>query len=159
MSTILVKLRLFVLAGSASIMPPLGPVLAQYGVNSVQFCTEFNDQTGMLMQFNSPEFDTFDSLTDLNEDDEDDLIPLQLVVDITIYTNKTYSFVVRKPTVRHILSTFYSIKRCRPHRVVARMNLRTLFLIAIFKFPKLPLYSSAQIVRGTARSLGVKIIK
>jgi ribosomal protein L11 len=149
--------RLFIPAGKATIMPPLGPILAQYGINSVQFCTDFNMRTGVFFQFYYPEFDLLDINIIEGFDDTKEIL-FQLVVDITIFSNKTYSFFINTPTVRFMLCLFLKIKRCRPNGVVARLDFYTLALLAVFKFPNLTLYSSSQLIRGTARSLGVKIL-
>nr|YP_209579.1 ribosomal protein L11 [Heterostelium pallidum]AAU00594.1 ribosomal protein L11 [Heterostelium pallidum] len=45
---LLVKLKLSIGAGSASMTPPLGPVLGQYGINIMEFCNEFNTETAQF---------------------------------------------------------------------------------------------------------------
>nr|YP_001876537.1 ribosomal protein L11 [Cavenderia fasciculata]ABX45211.1 ribosomal protein L11 [Cavenderia fasciculata] len=42
---LLVKLKLCIGAGTAAMTPPLGPVLGQYGINIMEFCNEFNNET------------------------------------------------------------------------------------------------------------------
>nr|ABX45163.1 ribosomal protein L11 [Heterostelium pallidum] len=45
---LLVKLKLSIGAGNASMTPPLGPVLGQYGINIMEFCNEFNTETNQI---------------------------------------------------------------------------------------------------------------
>jgi ribosomal protein L11 len=151
------KFRLFIPAGKATIMPPLGSILTQYGINAVQFCNDFNSLTKIFMQFSKPEFDLISKI------EGEDFIQLEdsifmLVVDIFLFSDKTYKFIINKPSLVFLLRLFLKIKSCKPQSVIAFLSLDILILLAMFKFPQLPLYNSCQIIRGITRSLGIKII-
>jgi large subunit ribosomal protein L11 len=47
---ILVRLKLIIGAGGASMTPPLGPILGQYGINIMEFCNEFNNETKEIFE-------------------------------------------------------------------------------------------------------------
>lgn len=140
----IVKLRLFIPAGAATAIPPLGPILGQYGVNTVQFCKEFNDLTANLPAFF--EGDAFGSSGFL------------LVVNIFIREDRTFFFSIEKPPVSFLLRILTGLQKGNPQIVVATLSLRDLLFLARFKFPAMRLYSASMIIRGTARSMGIKII-
>ena len=142
----LVKLKLFIPAGEATVSPPLGPILSQYGVNTVQFCKEFNDKT--------IEFTSF-----FNEDDNEIKRKFILVVHIYIYFDKTFKIIVMKPTVQFLLVSFLSIDKPEPNKLFYKIHVNELILLAKFKFPFLKLFSACMLVKGVARSLGISVIK
>jgi ribosomal protein L11 len=157
LSDAIFKFRLFLPAGKATIMPPLGSILTQYGINAVQFCNDFNSTTKIFMQFCKPEFDSMSKVEgeEFIQIEESNFL---LVVDIFLFSNKTYKFIINKPSLVFLLRLFLKIKSCKPQNVVAFLSLDTLILLAMFKFPQLPLYNSCQIIKGITRSLGIKII-
>lgn len=140
-----VKIKLFIPAGAAAATPPFGPILGQYGINTVQFCKEFNDLTDGLNLFFS---DDINNVTG----------GFILVVDIFINEDRSYSFVVNKPSTSFLLRTLSDVKLGAPRSVAGVLTARELVRIAKFKFPQLPLCSAANMIKGSARSIGVKII-
>lgn len=138
---LLITLNLYLPAGAAKATPPLGPLLGQYGVNTVQFCSEFNEATEGLSLF----------FEDLTED-------LEIKVTIYIYDDRKCTFSVDKPTTSYLLRYFAGVKKGDPKSKLYSISLSTFVQIALFKFPEKRLYSSCKMLRGTARSIGIQVI-
>ena len=96
-----IKITLFVSAGEAAVAPPIGPILGQYGVNTIQFCEEFNELTSGAAQFFSDEI-------------ADDFGGFVLVVDVFINHDRTYDFLIRKPTTSFLLRVLTNLPVCNP---------------------------------------------
>jgi Ribosomal protein L11 len=139
-----IKLKLFIPAGGASATPPLGPVLGQFGVNTVQFCNDFNNATSGLNLF----FDEGD----------DDLSTFILVVDVHIHEDRTFKFFINKPPVSFLLRMLTGVKVGAPQTVAGTISLSEFIYLTQFKFSSRSLPSSAKMLKGTARSIGIKIV-
>ena len=137
---LLITLNLYLPAGAAKATPPLGPLLGQYGVNTVQFCSEFNTATEGLSLF----FD--DSMEDL-----------EVKVTIYIYDDRKCTFSVDKPTTSFLLRCFSGVKKGDPKARSYFISKEVLVKIAFFKYPELRLYSACKMIRGTARSIGIQV--
>lgn len=138
------KLKLFIPAAGAAATPPFGPILGQYGINTVQFCKDFNDATEPLTFF-------------FNELVEDDFGGFVLCVDIFINEDRTYSYVINKPPVSFLLRLLTNTRLGAP-RVVAGYILKSeILLLAQFKFPELGLKSACRTVLGICRSIGIRV--
>jgi large subunit ribosomal protein L11 len=140
------KIKLFIPAGAAAPTPPFGPILGQYGVNTVQFCKEFNETTEGLSLF-------FDDLI------LDNLGGFVLVVDIYINEDRSYKYFIKKPPVSFLLRLLGRVKIGAPQVTAGNITVRDLVYLAQFKFPKTPLLAACRILLGTARSIGVRVIK
>jgi large subunit ribosomal protein L11 len=136
------KLKLFIEAGAASAVPPLGPILGQYGVNTIQFCKEFNDMTYELLYFI-----------------EDDSAPFILSVEVIINEDRTFLIVLCKPATSFLLRLFAKVDKGDPAQLKFNVNILELLYLAKFKFPNYKINSSANIIKGVARSIGIKIIR
>ena len=132
------QIKLQIPAGKASPAPPVGPALGQHGVNIMDFCNAFNaitkDQPGMV-------------------------IP----VVITVYEDRTYSFITKTPPAAVLLKKAANIASGsgEPNKdIVATVTRDQVAEIAKLKMPDLNAYDVDQAVRiiaGTARSMGIKI--
>lgn len=140
-----IKIKLFVPAGGATTTPPFGPILGQYGVNTVQFCKDFNEFTEGLSLF-------------FDESIEDYFGGFLLSVDITINEDKTYNYVLNKPSTSFLLRLLTGVKVGSPQRVVGTLSIKELVLLSQFKFPSYKLLSACKMVAGTARSIGIRVI-
>jgi large subunit ribosomal protein L11 len=135
--TALIKLALP--AGKATPAPPVGPALGQHGVNIAAFCKEYNarttDKTGLI-------------------------IP----VEISVYEDRSYTFILKTPPASVLLAKAAQIKKgsSTPNRVsVGSITKAQLEEIANVKLPDLnttKLSSAMKIVEGTARNMGISIV-
>lgn len=127
-------------AGAATAAPPAGPVLGQHGVPIMDFVRQYNEAT---------------------QDKKGQIIP----VVITIYEDRTFSFVTKLPPVTETIKSFLKIKSGsgKPSKEkVGKLTQAQLREIAQNKLKDLntsDLNQAMKIVAGTARSMGVEIIK
>ena len=134
----LVKLALN--AGKATPAPPVGPALGQYGANIVMFCKEYNARTG-----NS--------------------LGLVVPAEITIYDDRSFSFILKTPPASVLLAKAAGIKKGSgaPNSVlVGKISQEQLKDIATTKLPDLNtnnLLKAMQIVQGTANNMGIQVDK
>jgi len=131
-------IKLQIQAGKATPAPPVGPVLGQHGLNIQDFCIKFNDAT---------------------KDKGDDIIPAE----ITVFEDRTFSFILKTPPVSDLLRKAIGIKKGSGNPLkdkVGKITQEQLTEIAQKKMPDLnanDLEGAKKIVAGTARSMGVKI--
>lgn len=142
---VMVKLKIYLNAGEAKATPPLGPLLGQYGVNTVQFCKEFNEYTEGFLSFFT--------------EDENVTQPFELIVDIYIYDDRKFAFQVGKPSTSFLLRILSNVDKGDPRTLPYTISRSNLVKIALFKYPFDRLYSSVMMVKGTARSIGIRILE
>jgi large subunit ribosomal protein L11 len=132
------KVKLIIPAGEATPAPPIGPSLAQYGINIGEFCNKFNEA--------SKEFKG-----------------MKIPVEITIYEDRTFEFVLKKPPVSALIKKYLNIEKGSGEagrKFVGTLKKEDLRKIAEEKMPDLntnDIEKAMKIVEGTARSMGVKI--
>ena len=130
--------RFQVPAGKATPAPPVGPALGQYGINIGQFTKDFNDRT---------------------KNDIGMMIP----VVITVYADRTFSFVTKTPPAALLIKKACGLERASgiPQRdKVATLSREDLQKIAETKMPDLnctSLESAMAMIAGTCRSMGVLV--
>ena len=133
-------IRLQIPAGQANPAPPIGPALGKYGVNIVEFCKSFNART---------------------QDKQGWIIP----VEITVYADRSFTFVTKTPPVSDLLKKACKIEKgAREPRkeVVAKISRQKIREIAQTKLPDLntdDLEAAIRIVEGTARSMGIQVVE
>ncbi len=130
------QVKLQIMAGQANPSPPVGPALGQHGVNIMEFCKAYNAktqaQTGTI-----------------------------LPVIITIYADRTFTFIVKSPPASFLIKKFAKIEKGsgEPNRnKVGSLTRADLEEIAKIKMPDLSAYDvdqAVKIIAGTARSMGV----
>jgi large subunit ribosomal protein L11 len=136
---ILGYVKLQVPAGSATPSPPIGPALGQRGVNIMGFCKEFNARTGEMEKGT----------------------PLPTV--ITVYQDKSFTFVTKTPPATYFLKRAAKLKSGsnKPGREVAgRVSMAQCREIAELKMKDLnatDLEQAAKIIAGSARSMGLEV--
>lgn len=130
-------IKLQVAAGKANPSPPVGPALGQHGVNIMEFCKAFNAQTqGMEAG-----------------------LPIPVV--ISVYTDKSFTFIMKTPPAAVLLKKAAGIKSGsgKPNTVkVGNVTREQLEEIAKMKEPDLnagDLDGAVRIIAGTARSMGL----
>ena len=130
------KIKLQIPAGKATPAPPVGTVLGPAGINLQEFCTKFNDAT---------------------RDKMGDVLP----VEISIYEDRTFDFVLKTPPAAFLLKKVAKIKSgASKGETVATITWEQLREIAETKLPDLNAYdveAAMKIVEGTARNMGIKI--
>lgn len=125
-------------AGKATPAPPVGPALGQHGANIVMFCKEYNAKTA-------------------------DKVGLVIPVEISIYEDRSFSFVLKTPPASVLLAKAAGIHKGSgmPNlKKVGSISNAQLEEIAKTKLPDLNTSSINQamlIVRGTARSMGILV--
>lgn len=130
--------KLQIPAGAANPAPPVGPALGAQGVNIMQFCQAFNAQT---------------------QDKSGTIIP----VEITVYEDKSFTFVCKTPPAAVLIKEKLGIKSgaAIPQiQVAGTLTEDQLREIAEIKMPDLnanDIEAAMEIVAGTARSMGVRI--
>jgi large subunit ribosomal protein L11 len=133
-------IKLQIEAAKATPAPPVGPALGQYGVNIAQFVKEFNERTAK---------------------DAGLVIP----VVITVYADRTYSFITKTPPVPVLLKKECKIESGsgRPNtQKVATVTFEQCKKIAEIKLPDTNAASveaCAEMVAGTARSMGIVVTR
>ena len=131
-------IKLQIAAGKATPAPPVGPALGQHGVNIVQFTKEFNARTA---------------------DQEGMIIP----VVITVYADRSFSFITKTPPAAVLLKKACKIKSGSgvPNKTkVATISKADPQKIAETKMPDLnasSIEAAMEMVAGTARSMGVEV--
>ena len=125
-------------AGKATPAPPVGPALGQHGVNIAGFCKEYNAKTS-------------------------DKIGLVIPVKITIYEDKSYTFILKSPPASILLAKYANIKKgaAEPNKeVVGKVTLEQVKEIASIKMNDLntsDMEKAILIIKGTAKNMGIKV--
>ena len=133
-------IKLQIPAGKANPSPPVGPALGQHGLNIMDFCKQFNAKTKKA---------------------GDTIIP----VIITVYTDRSFSFVTKTPPVSVLLKKALNLKsgsKMPQKEKVGSLSLSQIEEIAKLKLPDLnclDLESAKSQVRGTALSMGLEVTK
>jgi large subunit ribosomal protein L11 len=132
--------KLQVPAGQASPSPPIGPALGQAGLNIMDFCKAFNAQTEKLEKG----------------------MPCPVV--ITVFQDKSFEFIVKKPPASFYIKKEVNIKKGSGQTgiadPVASITKEQLIKIAKEKMPDLNTTDPEQaskIIAGTARSMGIEV--
>ena len=132
------KIKLQIAAGKATPAPPVGTVLGPAGINLQEFCTRYNDAT---------------------RDKMGDVLP----VEISIYEDRSFDFVIKTPPTAFLLRKYAKVQKGSSRgssEVVATISQATLREIAEIKLPDLNAYTveeAMKIVAGTAKNMGIAI--
>ena len=132
------QIKLQIPAGKATPAPPVGTVLVPAGINLQEFCTKYNDAT---------------------KDKMGDILP----VEISIYEDRTFTFVIKTPPTAFLIKKVAKIKSGSAKgskETVATLTREQLREIAEIKLPDLNAYTveeAMKIVEGTALNMGVKV--
>ena len=132
-------IKLQIEAGKATPAPPVGPALGQHGVNIMDFCKQFNART---------------------QDKAGKVLP----VIITVYTDKSFDFVVKQPPVAIQLKEAAKVKTgsAQPNRSkVGEVTWEQVKAIAEDKMPDMNCFTveaAMRMIAGTARSMGINVV-
>jgi large subunit ribosomal protein L11 len=135
---IIANVKLQVAAGKATPAPPVGSALGPHGLNIMDFCKAFNAKTAK----------------------QDGLI---IPVVVTVYSDRTYSFVTKTPPAAILLKKAANIAKgsAEPNKTkVGKVTMKQVREIAQTKMPDLnasDLDAAVNIILGTARSMGMEV--
>ena len=134
-------IKLQIPAGSANPAPPVGPALGQHGVNIMDFCKQFNEKTRKLEQG----------------------VPIPVV--ITVFEDRTFTFITKMPPMAALIKKAAGLAKGsgEPNKnKVGKMTLKQVEEVAKTKLVDLntkDIKQAMEMVKGTARSMGVDIIQ
>lgn len=124
--------------GQATAAPPVGPTLGQHGLPIMDFVKSFNERT---------------------QDQKGSVLP----VVITVYEDRTFSFIVKKPPVAELIKKEAGLQKASSNpgkQPIAKLSKQQAEKIAQVKMADLntkDLNAAVKIVEGTARSMGVEV--
>src|SRR5246127_1346728 len=133
---VLAMVKLQIRAGQATPAPPVGTALGQHGVNIMDFCRQYNEQTQQYAG---------------------QVIPVEL----TIYEDRTFSFITKQPPAAELLKQAAGVEKGsgEPNRnKVAKVSRAQVRQIAEQKMADLnatEVEAAMKIIEGTARSMGI----
>ena len=134
------QIKLQIPAGAANPAPPVGPALGQHGVNIMDFCKQFNEKTRKLEQG----------------------VPIPVV--LTVYEDRTFTFITKMPPMAALIKKAAGLAKGSgvPNKdKVGKLTLKQVEEVAKIKLVDLntkDVKKAMQMVKGTARSMGVDII-
>ena len=138
MAEVVKKIKLQIEAGKANPAPPVGTVLGPAGINLQDFCTKYNDAT---------------------RDRMGDVLP----VEISIYEDRSFDFIIKTPPTAFLLKKYAKVKKGSTKgskETVATISKAQLKEIAEIKLPDLNAYDvegAMDQVAGTAKNMGIAI--
>ena len=133
------QIKLQIPAGNANPAPPVGPALGQHGVNIMDFCKQFNDRTRKMEA------------------------GMTIPVVITVFEDRSFSFITKMPPVSSLIKKAAGLAKGsgEPNKTkVGKITGKQAEEIARTKMPDLNAMSieaAVQMVKGTARSMGIEI--
>ena len=132
-------IKLVLPAAKATPIPPIGPILGQHGINISSFCKEYNN---------------------LTKNEIGSIIP----VEISIYTDRSYTFILKTPPVSTLLIKEANVKKgsSDPKSIIIGSITKTqIEKIANIKLPDLntnKIKNAIKIIEGTAKNMGIKVL-
>jgi large subunit ribosomal protein L11 len=133
-----VKLQIH--AGKANPAPPVGPALAQHGINLMQFCKEYNARTSAQIG---------------------NIIPAE----ITVYQDNSFTFVLKTPPAPDLLRKAAGVEKgsSEPHRQkvgrISRDQLREIAELKMKDLNAVDIEGAMRQIEGTARSMGIQVVE
>ncbi len=138
MKKIKTKVKLQIPAGQANPAPPIGPALAQHGINISEFCQKFNDATKNKAGYKIP-------------------------VVITIYEDRSFDFELKQPLASDLIKKAAGIEKGsgEPNRKkVGKLTKEQIREIAKMKLPDLntnEIEKAMKIIEAQAKGMGIEI--
>lgn len=133
-----VKVKLQAPAGKANPAPPIGPALGQHGVNIMEFCNQFNEQTKNLGEV---------------------IIPVKM----TIYEDRSFDFILKSPPAAELLKKAAKIEKGSSNALkekvgkVSRAQIREIAELKKNDLNAHDIKSAQKIIEGTAKSMGLEV--
>ena len=135
---VVAQIKLYVPAGQANPAPPVGPALGQHGVNIMQFCKQFNEQT---------------------KGKEGLILPAV----ISVYEDRSFSFIIKSPPSSVLLKRAANLAKASGsagREAIGTITKKQVIEIAKQKMKDLnasDLDKAIKIIEGTARSMGITV--
>ena len=132
--------KLYCPAGQANPAPPVGPALGQHGVNIMEFCKKFNEQT---------------------KGQEGLVLP----VVITVYEDRSFIFIIKSPPVSVLLKQACGIAKASGNTPkekagqVSRTKVEEIAKTKLQDLNTLDMAAAVKMVEGTARSMGIDVVE
>ena len=132
------SIRLHITAGQATPAPPVGPALAQHGLNIGEFCQKFNEATRLMQG-------------------------LKLPVDIVIYNDRTYKFKTHQPTASALIKKAAGVEKGSGNPSKTKVGIISKAQVKEIAQQKLgdlntdDLDRAMKMIEGTAKSLGITV--
>ena len=133
------QIKLYCPAGQANPAPPVGPALGQHGVNIMEFCKAFNE---------------------LTKGKEGLILPAV----ITVYEDKSFSFVIKSPPCSVLLKRACGVAKAsgQPNKekvgTVTRAQVEEIAKMKLKDLNTTDLNKAVKIIEGTARSMGIDVV-
>jgi len=133
-------IKLYCPAGQANPAPPVGPALGQHGVNIMEFCKKFNEQT---------------------KGQEGLVLP----VVITVYEDRSFIFIIKSPPVSVLLKQACGIAKASSNMPkekagqVSRTKVEEIAKTKLQDLNTLDMAAAVKMVEGTARSMGIDVVE
>ncbi|MCD6271124.1 50S ribosomal protein L11 [bacterium] len=140
MKKIKTKVKLQIPAGQANPAPPIGPALAQHGINISEFCQKFNDATK-------------------------DKVGYKIPVVITIYEDRSFDFELKQPLASDLIKKAAGIEKGsgEPNRKkVGKLTKAQIREIAQMKLPDLntnDIEKAMKIIEAQAKGMGIEVVE
>lgn len=131
-------IKLQIKGGKANPAPPVGPALGQHGLNIQDFCSQFNDKT---------------------KDKMGDVVP----VEITVYEDRSFDFVMKTPPAAELLKKAAGVKKGAGNPLkdtagtVTKAQIQEIAEIKMEDLNSMDVEGAMKVVEGTARSMGIKV--
>mgnify|MGYP001593237658 FL=1 len=135
---VVVQIKLHVPAGQANPAPPVGPALGQHGVNIMQFCKQFNEQT---------------------KGREGLILPAV----ISVYEDKSFDFIIKSPPSSVLLKKAANIAKASGQAgkekiaTVTRKQVEEIVTLKLKDLNCADIEKAVKIIEGTARSMGIAV--
>lgn len=137
---VVTQIKLQVPGGQANPAPPIGPALGQHGVNIMDFCKRFNDQT---------------------KDKQGTVIP----VVISVFQDKSFTFIMKSPPVAILLKKAAGLAKAASNPKIEKIGTVTRSQAAEIAKEKMQdlntdtIDAAIRMVEGTARSMGIEVVE
>lgn len=132
------RLTIYIRSQGAEATPPLGTVIGNFGVSTVNFCKEFNAYTAELPNY------------------------YILEVEILIYTNRSFKFFTKQPPLGSLIGLLIKQKMKKKgvkEKIENGILLKSVIELALWKFPNKSLKESLPIILGKIKAANLKIWK
>lgn len=133
-----IVLKLQIEAGKANPAPPIGPALGQHGVNIMEFCKQYNEQT---------------------KDKPGQIVP----VEVTVYEDRSFTFKLKTPPVSDLILKMLNLEKgsAQPNKdkigTITKEQIRQIAEVKLSDTNAHSVEAAMNMVAGTAKSMGIEV--